>query len=283
MSPNPHQAWRMALAQRLTDTLTRFDGVRAVVVAGSVGRGFADAYSDIELPIFWQYPPDDALRYSVIQSLDGELIFGYDGPSKEDQLRIDGVQMDLWHVSLQDEEAVLRQVLEEYSLDLSASNALDTLRSCIPLYGQEIVQAWKERAQVYPNELAIRMVTAYIGSFNINDLSLAVRREDPIGFHFHLTRQQQAVFLVLLALNRRYFPTFKWLYQTLVDMPLKPAQVEQRMRAAYNLPKDEAVDQTRQILIETLHLVETHFPLIDTSQPHRRVTVVRPAWQPILG
>lgn len=33
--------------------------VGAVVMAGSVARGFADAYSDVELDVFWLAPPSD--------------------------------------------------------------------------------------------------------------------------------------------------------------------------------------------------------------------------------
>jgi hypothetical protein len=61
--PYPHAAWRVEFAQRLAEKIQPFQGVQAIVVAGSVALNYADEYL-------------------------------------EDQLLINGVQVDLWHVSV---------------------------------------------------------------------------------------------------------------------------------------------------------------------------------------
>ena len=127
-----------------------FSGVQAIVVGGSVARGYADAYSDLELSIFWDELPTDATRLALVDALHGEFLYGYDGPAWEDQLLIDGFQVDLWHNTVAEEEAVFKAVLKDYSTDFGDSNFMDTIRACIPLYGEAIIEQWKRQAAHYP-------------------------------------------------------------------------------------------------------------------------------------
>jgi predicted nucleotidyltransferase len=49
---NVHARWRLNLAGQLAERMCAFAGVQAIVVGGSVARGYADEYSDLELPVF---------------------------------------------------------------------------------------------------------------------------------------------------------------------------------------------------------------------------------------
>jgi hypothetical protein len=84
---------------------------------------------------------------------------------------------------------------------------------------------------------------------------------------------QQEVFRILLALNREYFPTYKWMYRTLERMALVPGNVEQRFRQAYVLPQNEAIRDMLSVVVETLDLVERHLPQVDTSRARKRFSV----------
>ena len=144
--PNPHAKWRIDFAQRIASRLSPCAGIQAIVIAGSVARDYADELSDIEIPLFWQTLPDDGLRHALVADLNAKFLYAYDGPAREDQLLIEGVQVDLWHVSSAHQEEIISAVLKAQQFDLGALNALDTIRSCIPLYGHELVQKWKLRA-----------------------------------------------------------------------------------------------------------------------------------------
>lgn len=274
---NPHTKWRMEFAQRLVGCLAAFEGIRAIVVAGSVARNYADEYSDIEIPLFWEALPDDTTRHAIVAALDASFLYAYSGPAWEDQLLVSGVQVDLWHIAVADEETTLAAVLRDCRSDLSSLNALDTLRSCIPLYGEDIIQSWKTQAQEYPEALVKKVVEEHLAAFSKAELSILAQRDNPTGFCAQLSRLQQEVFLVLLALNQSYFPTFKWLYRALESMQVKPENVDQRLRRAFVAPYEEAIADTKQLLEETLRLVETQFPQMDTAPIHRRLAYVRTA------
>jgi hypothetical protein len=280
LTQNPHARWRIEIAQQLTERLLPFEGIQALVVAGSVARGYADQFSDIELPIFWDKLPSDSARLEIAAALGGEFIYGYNGPAKEDQLLIDGVQVDLWPLTIAREEEVLSAVLEDFSTDLGHLNALETIRTCLPLYGQGIIQGWKERARVYPDGLAEKLIRQHLASFSASELCLLARRDNPTSFQAQLCHLQQEVFLVLLALNRQYFPTFKWLYRSLESLEIKPGEIGRRFRAAFQSSPEEAAADTARILEETLALVERVYPHLDTSAVHRRLSYRRAAHAP---
>ena len=277
MTTNPHTQWRLDIARHLAERIRAFPGVQAIVVGGSVARGYADAYSDLELPICWDALPTDETRLALVAALQGEFLHGYDGPALEDQLLINGFQVDLWHNTVAGEDAVIKGVLEDYSTDFGDSNFMDTVRACIPLYGDAIIQAWKRQAAQYPEALALKNIQEHIVAFDAGQLAVLAYRDNPTVFYAAISRLQEAMFLVLLALNRLYFPTFKWLYQVLATMPVKPVDVEQRFRQAFQIPYDDAVQDTTRLLRETLDLVQQHFPHLDTTAIARRLAYTRTA------
>jgi hypothetical protein len=272
---NPHTSWRIGFAKQLAGRLLTFKGIKAIVIAGSVARGYADEYSDIEIPIFWDALPDDATRHAVVDALNAKFLHAYDGPAHEDQLLIDGVQVDLWDIAVTHQEEKLEGVLHEHLFDLGSLNALDTVRSCIPLFGQDLVQEWKLRAQEFPDDLALKIVQEHIAAFSIGELFILAHRKNPTAFYSRLSFLQQEAFLVLLALNHRYFPTFKWLYQALAAMEIKPPSIDRRFRQAYETPYLEAAADTRLLLEEIAHLVEVQFPQVDLALVHRRLSYTR--------
>jgi predicted nucleotidyltransferase len=272
---NPHSKWRTDFARQLAQRLVAFDGIKAIVIAGSVARDYADEYSDVEIPIFWETLPDDETRHAIVAALNADFLYAYDGPAREDQLLINNVQVDLWHVSVMHQEETIQAVLQAQQFDSGSLNAIDTVRSCIPLYGHEIVQTWKRWAQDYPGTLAEQIIQEHLASFRTGELLILAQRNNPTAFYAQLSFLQQEIFLVLLALNRSYFPTFKWLYRALESMHFKPEAIDYRFRHAFEASYQEAIADTRLLLEETLHLVEKKFPQIDTGPTYRRLTYVR--------
>jgi hypothetical protein len=273
---NPHTAWRIEFARNLVPIIASFEGVEAVIIAGSVARGYADAYSDLELPIFWRELPGDEQRLALVKALKGTFLFGYDSAANEDQLLIDGLQVDLWQNCARLEDEVIEQVLANREVTLGDSNFMDTLRACIPLYGHTIVEGWKAKAQAYPAALALDTIRNNLPALRVRELDLYAARGHPNLFYAELSSLQQAIFRILLALNHRYFPTYKWMYPVLDELTLKPTAISSRFRSAFEGSWDEVVAQTSALMYETLSLVESAYPSLDTSRTRRILTLTRP-------
>jgi predicted nucleotidyltransferase len=272
---NKQAAWRLELARRLAGIIQTFAGVRAILVAGSVARGWADEYSDLEIAIFWDPAPSDEQRLEMITALGGRLLYGYDGPSQEDQLLIDGFQVDLWQNTVAQEEAVFEAVLRDHVLDMGSSNFLDTVRAGIALYGEDLIANWKEKAAQYPREAAAQVVRDLLPEFHLGYLEVLIRRDALPAFYAQVVRLQQVIFLTLLALNRAYFPTYKWMLPVLEKLETKPDDVIARFRQALTGPTEETAADMQALVEETLRLVETHLPEVDTTSARQRMAYRR--------
>ena len=262
---NSHAQWRLELAQMIGERLRPFVGIRAIVVGGSVARGYADEFSDLELPLFWDRLPDDATRQAIFEALHADLLCPYNGPAQEDNLQIQGFQVDLWHCTVENEEAVFDAVLQQSSTDLSDSNFMDTIRSCIPLFGESLIERWKRLAQQYPEALAERNLQEQLALLDIGHLHIHAMRDNPVLVYGQASKLQQRLFLILLALNGEYFPTYKWMYRAIEKMAIKPQDAVRRMRNVFRVLQTQAVADTIQLTLEVIELVEAHYPRIDTA------------------
>jgi hypothetical protein len=262
---NAHAQWRLEFAHTLSTQLQQFAEIEAIAVLGSVARGYSDAYSDLELLLVWKELPSPDQQSILLRALQAEYRYPKFDPGYQSAFRIQGIPVDLWHTTIAQEEAVIHSVMHDFSLDLVANNRLDTLRSCIPLYGADQARDWKARIQAYPRELALGFLQIYIPHFHLRQLNLAAHRDNPTAFYHTLSAIHCSLFLVLLALNEFYFPTFKWMYPALQRMPRTPLQLAQRLRFMFDEPPIQAAAQLRAVLTETVDMVEAAYPDLDTS------------------
>jgi hypothetical protein len=272
---NPHTRWRLELARQIAGRLRGYSGIQAILVGGSVARGFADTYSDLEIPIIWEELPGDATRQAITVDLGADFLYPFNGPAREDNLLIKGFQVDLWHNSVANDEEVIRRVLQEYSTDLGDSNFMDTLRHCIPLYGQDLVSRWKEMAAQYPAELAARNIDQGLQGIDLKQLHLAVQRDNPVLYIQTLAAIQFSLFSVWLALNRCYYPTLKWIFPTLETFQLLPGGAAARLKMISTAPHQEGAVEICTLVTETLDLVEQHSPQIDVATARRKISWLR--------
>jgi predicted nucleotidyltransferase len=98
---NTHAQWRLDLARTLSTHLRRFAGIRAIAVGGSVARGYSDAYSDLELLLFWDQVPSLDVRHAIVVDLRAEFRYPAIDPGHDSALLIDGFPVDLWHSTVE--------------------------------------------------------------------------------------------------------------------------------------------------------------------------------------
>jgi predicted nucleotidyltransferase len=263
---NAHVQWRLEFAQTLSTTMRQIAGIDMIAVLGSVARGYSDQYSDLELMLLWDHEPSPEQQAELVRLVQAEHRHPAFDPGYHSAFRIQGIPVDLWHTTRAQEEAFMHAVLVDLSLDLVANNRVETLLSCIPLVGVDQAAAWKTHLNAYPRDLAVRFIQTYIPHFHLRHLHFAARRDNPTAYYHTLSDVQSSLFLVLLALNAAYFPTFKWMYPTLRHMSQTPPEIATRLHAMFHQPPIQAADHLRTVLAETLDLVETTYPKMDTTQ-----------------
>jgi predicted nucleotidyltransferase len=256
--------WRLDFARRVSK-LCKYPGVCAIVTGGSVARGYSDIYSDLELILYWDRIPEPDVKRSITADLGAEYRYPKIDQGYESAFLINGFPVDIWHHTVADEESVMDKVLREYSLDLNANNVLDTVRNCIPLYGSEFIQKWKNQAEAYPEELSVRFLQTYLPHFHLRQINFAANRDNPTAYYAMLSAIQSSLFLVILALNESYFPTYKWMYNRIADLPHVPLNLGSRLRQMFYEPPIRAVTQLHSVLTETLAIVEERYPQVDVE------------------
>jgi hypothetical protein len=70
------------LAERAAAAYAGNGKLAALAVAGSIGAGLADRFSDLELERYWSSPPSDADRTGPIGTLGGEFARLLAGPGR---------------------------------------------------------------------------------------------------------------------------------------------------------------------------------------------------------
>src|SRR3954452_17501354 len=142
---NNGSQWRYAIGQQLAPLYAANPYVDAVLLGGSSARGHADRYSDIELGVFWQRPPNEMERKDVVTRSKGDLLYLYpydvDEQVWSDDLMIgrshpdipkSGVLVEVVHYTAAYMQETLDKVLLAYDPDESKQNLLASIMDGIP-------------------------------------------------------------------------------------------------------------------------------------------------------
>jgi len=164
---NEASTGRFALAQAVAPYYYANPKVAAVAVTGSVARGYADRFSDLDLAVYWSLAPTDQERRAIIERARGrhvQLLASYgDEACWSNSYKVDGFAVDVQHMDVKATRRILADVLERADPSLSKQRHLATLLSALPLADSSaVLTAWQSRAQVYPSELSVAMLRAHL-------------------------------------------------------------------------------------------------------------------------
>ena len=260
------------LARRVVDAALELGPLRGALLAGSGARGDADFFSDVDLLLYVdELPPDgrlDRLREAV----------GGTNPVWIAAPRL--VQFDVGGVAVQVGYSTVAHVNEELDTALVRleevigspnQKMLGGLIEGLPLYGEDVIAAWRERAAAYPEPLRVASIEHHWRFFPLWYYGEAMSRRD--GELWRLDMLLEGAFNllgVLTALNRVYYARFelKRLRKLVDKLALAPPQLADRLESLFRLPAEEAADELGRLVVETRELVLRELP--DLELPLRR-------------
>ena len=210
-------------------------GASAVLLGGSVSRGVADRFSDVELGVFWPEEPD----------------------ADWEDFERDGVPFETVHAAVAKAEAVSGRVGTSLE-DLSFAAALVDGR---PLHGAELLARWRERVLPYPDELAAAVVRTHGIVDLVWQLDVNVARENPLMLNARLTEACKAILHALLAANRVYWFGFKRLDEIEARLTVAPPRLAERIRETFGDPS-----LVFPLAEETYDIVERTVPGVDVDR-----------------
>jgi hypothetical protein len=276
--------WRLALARRIAAPYVDNPNARVVMVAGSVGRGAADRWSDIEIDVYYEEPPTEADRIAAVESWGGGVAaLGEDEVEWEERFTIGGFHAHTSTFLASTMERFLREVVDDCSVDPEAQSRLFSLQHAVPLKGEAQIERWLTRAEPYPEGLRRAMLVENLdfGRFRYA-AEMLVARDDLLLLYDSFIDVGRRLIGALLGVNRIYLPTPshpKWMDETISLLPIAPSELSARLKRTFRVEPAAGVAALENLMDETLELVEVHVPGFDTSAYRAVPTDRRRAWE----
>jgi predicted nucleotidyltransferase len=269
--------WRYALAQQIVSHAHTNPKVAAVVVEGSVARGYADLSSDLDLAVFWAEPPTKQERRDIItRALERDShpwsSFRTAAGWQTRTVRAGGA-IDVRHTTVAAIEGLLAAVLEHADPRLARQQRLAALCSALPLVNPVLITGWQQQAAAYPPALAVAMVRTHLRFRPAWEQELLAERKDVLVLYDSLCTAHKQLLLVLLGLNRLYFPGWRSLDRLLDKLQVTPPNLSPRLKqlfAVVSIDPLASVYQLHDLIEETFRLVETHLGEVDTRAARER-------------
>ena len=262
-----HVAWRIEIAREIAEGYQSENGLVALTVAGSVGAGLADRWSDLEIDCYWSHAPSDAQRRAPLERIGAsdQVIWDYDPDDREwsEDYRVGRLAVNVSNFTAETVEEFLDRVIEGGDTDPVKHMRLAAIERCAPLRGGRTVEAWRARAREYPDALVDAMVAGslrpgVLGGWESRDAS--VERGDSIASHALLARIEQAVVATAMALSRVYMPHryFKWQRAALSACEIAPEHLVERLEFLWHPSLPNGLATAESLLADVLLLAEKH-------------------------
>ena len=280
---NDATRWRYALAERIAASYARSSNARVVMIAGSVGRGRADRFSDIEVDVYYAEPPTTAERLAAVEGCGGVVeLLDEDADEWEEQMLVDGFHAASSTCLTATMERYLSEVVDQGRIAPLAQTRLYSVLNAATIKGAEQVERWRARAAAYPDRLVRAMLAEHLPfhGFWYAEEMLA-ERDDLVLLYDILVRVERQIIGALLGLNRVYMPTpdgMKGMDEMIGAMRIAPPGLSARLKRAFRLEPLEAVHALKALIVETLDLVDAHAPGFDTTPYRVNMSRRRPVW-----
>lgn len=285
---NNRSQYLLKLAKQNALAYIAIPKAKAAMVGGSVARGICDEYSDLDMSIYWdELPSEEELQLARQQNQGSERLWVIGNRSDggfAEAYAVNGVECQFGHVTIEQWEKDLAIVLEQHDVKYPLVTAMSGTLTCIPLYGEKLIQQWKTRVANYPEALAQAMVEEYLKFFPLWGYQKHLAKRDAtLFYHQILLESAQNLLGVLSGLNRLYYSTFQFKRMGLFieKMTIAPTNLKSRLESLFHIEPQAAANQLEELVQETLELVETHMAQVDTSSARRRLGWRQQPWQPI--
>ncbi|MCZ6633551.1 MAG: hypothetical protein O7G87_09110 [bacterium] len=275
--------WRYELAERIAASYMENPKTRVVMVAGSVGRGCADRYSDLEIDVYYDEAPTEADRIAAVEGC-GAVLEGLneDAYEWEEQMSLDGFHAATSTFLVATMEGYLSEVVDRCEVAPDGQTRLYSLQHGVPLMGHDLVAQWRDKAAQYPDGLVVTMLEAHLlfrGFWYAEEMLAA--RDDVLALCDIFVRVEQQILGALLGLNRLYVPTpdyMKRMDEMIGGMQIKPVDLSRRLKQAFRMPPQDGVDELKAVISEVIDLVEVHLPNFDTAPYRANFNARRQVW-----
>ncbi|MGN6031383.1 MAG: hypothetical protein ACTHQE_06930 [Thermomicrobiales bacterium] len=260
----------LTFAAELAPMYQQHPAIAGALLVGSAARGWADAWSDIELLFVVTEPLSLVDRSAIAQraGLTSRRVFGAAeglGIEEEDGV-FRGTKADLAFTP-ERMQALLDDVTVRASLSPKKHAIVAGIRDGQVLHADVALTVWKEQATVYPARLRRDMIENNLIFGPHRFLEMLAARQDLLLLNDILVRIGRALVNIVFALNSTFAVSDmgKWAFRALAPLPLHPTHFVERLSIMFTASPGRAVGEAGDLITEILDLVQHHVPAIDTT------------------
>lgn len=250
--------------------------VEEVVVTGSVSRGVADDWSDIEMLVVTSEPLEleECFEHARAAGLEGIETWGPQGTETKRVFGYrEGVPIELVWWSREFAEESIDGLLAGTTPTPSSG---DALTNGVALRTVGLLEAWQERLRAYPDELAearIEEAALTWGGYAPAGMLTVVRPGERLALVERMYDDATRVLKIVYAMNRAWPPTTKRLADRLDELAVKPHRLAERIEEAFTEPDlRRAALLMNELQLETVELAPSG-PNIDRARDWLRAVV----------
>jgi predicted nucleotidyltransferase len=267
------------IAQQVTQAYTTNPHAKAAMVTGSVAQGEADQHSDVDMSIYYDQLPPEAELEAVRQQLQGSertlMIDGRHDGAFIEAYRLAGVECQIGHFTIAALEQDLAAVLEHLDVKSPAQKVHTGILICRPLYGESLIQRWKEQVANYPDALAQAMVEQHLQFVPLWRMQERLATRDTTLWQYQiLVEAAQNILGVLAGLNRLYYSTFQFkrMGKFIAQMTIAPEHLHDRLESLFHHDLPTTATTLKTLVKDTVELVNLNMPHINTSKLHQLIS-----------
>lgn len=259
---------RRRLAAEIAPAYAANPNVAVVLLAGSVARGTADQFSDIEIDIFWHSPPSAAELLAPITQSGWSLLQQHvDEYEWADSFYVAGIKVDTSQFLVRTLDQWIDDVLVRADIEVEKQIRITAIQHGQVLYNPAQIERWRAQVAHYPVALQHAMLAEHLWFQPRAVLEMLAARDNALLLARSLVDGAQRILDVLTALNRLYLPHpyHKWLDWEIAQLRIAPPDLAERIRQILRVAPPAAVAHLHALVEETFALVEHTVPGYDTS------------------
>lgn len=279
-------AWRIQLARQIAS----YYSADAVLLVGSAANGLADAWSDLDLLMYWPTLPDAAIRQQIAERIGGSDItlddttdgdFALQSQGDTYRLGTNALKIDITHKTRASVEALIADVTLQHDLNEIKLGVLNGFMGGMAITGHGLISQWRDQIGDLPLEMIQPLLDRYLKLTAYDLVLMIVRRGDVLFGRELITTWCRNILMALHVINRQYPPVRpKHLAALCSTMTYHPPNLADRIQAICDAPTNEALHIAKPLIEETLNLIAEHG--YDVSAAQERFNQVRlPNHRPI--
>ncbi|CAN5573157.1 hypothetical protein BH09PLA1_BH09PLA1_02920 [soil metagenome] len=275
----------LAIGRRVLEPYSKLEGAACAAITGSSAEGLSDEFSDLDMTVYYARLPPEAAILAVREQVGGGPVTWRIGEHSDGEFamafRVQGVECQIGHVTIERWEADMERVLRGEELASPLHKAMSGTLISIATLGPELLEKWKSRLRAYPDSLAAAMVKHHLQFFPTWGLLPRLgRRNAELWMRQVMVESSFNVVGALAGLNRQYFTPFQFKRTSAFfrTFTISPPALGERLDALWKKSLPDAAMALRELVAETVDLIEQHMPGVDTTAARKALARNDPPW-----